>query len=385
VTVAGSSGSAGGAVDDEFLILEDSPGNTLDVLSNDDSGGGTPSISIDTTPTHGTLTLDAMQSITYVPDPGYIGRDSFTYSISDGVNPRSSATVSIEIQEVNDAPVAAPDAATGDEDTEIVIDALANDTDEERGDLSVDSVTTPGNGKARIRKDGKIAYAPNADFSGVDTFDYVVSDGQGGTATSTVTVTVSPINDAPQARDDRAHVEIGASVIIDALANDHDPDGPYALLIVTRQPEHGTASITYSNTIAYTPEPKYEGYDTIEYQYSDGLETATASISIAVGNVNSAPVAKDDQVVTTAGESVTIDVRANDKDADGDEMIVYGLTQPEHGKVTVDKGVVTYTPEPDFVGTDTFTYKVRDGKSGRDKATVQITVNPTKDRRPNDG
>jgi large repetitive protein len=384
MTVSGSPGSAGGAVDDEFLILEDSPGNTLDVLSNDDSGGGTPSISIDTTPAHGTLTLDAMQSITYVPDPGYIGRDGFTYSISNGGNPRSSATVSIEIQEVNDAPVAAPDAATGDEDSEIVIDVLANDTDEEGGDLSVDSVASPGNGKARIRKDGNIAYVPNADFSGVDTFDYVVSDGQGGTASSTITVTVNPINDAPQARDDRAHAEIGASIVIDALANDHDPDGPYALLTITRQPEHGTASITYSNTIAYTPMPKYEGYDTIEYQYSDGLETATASISIAVGNVNSAPVAKDDRVETTTGESVTIDVRANDKDADGDEMIVYGLTQPDHGEAAVENGVVTYTPEPGFVGTDSFTYKVRDGKSGRDKATVQVTVNPTKDRRSSD-
>jgi hypothetical protein len=129
---------------------------------------------------------------------------------------------------------------------------------------------------------------------------------------------------------------------------------------------------------------KYEGYDTIEYQYSDGLETATASISIAVGNVNSAPVAKDDRMETTTGESVTIDVRANDKDADGDEMIVYGLTKPDHGEVAVENGVVTYTPEPGFVGTDSFTYKVRDGKSGRDKATVQVTVNPTKGRRSSD-
>jgi len=385
VDVTGTAPTTGGAVDDEFLILEDSPGNTLDVLSNDPNpGGGTRSISIDTTPAHGTLTLDAVQNITYVPDIGYVGRDAFTYSISDGVNPRSSATVSIEIQEVNDPPVAAPDAATGTEDSEIVIDALANDTDEEGSELAVDSVTRPANGKVRVRNDGSIAYAPNPDFAGIDTFDYVVSDGQGGTATATVTVSVNPINDAPRAENDRVQMEVGAGMVIDALANDHDPDGPQALLTITKMPSHGTASLTAYNTIAYTPERKFEGYDTIEYQYSDGLESSSATITIAVGNANSAPAAKDDEVETTSGEPVAIDVRANDKDADGDKMIVYGLTRPEHGEVTIDGGIVTYSPEPGFVGTDTFTYKVRDGQGGRGKATVRVKVNPTHDRRAND-
>ena len=385
VDVTGTTSAPGGAVDDEFLILEDSPGNTIDVLSNDPNpGGGARSISIDTTPAHGTLTLDAMQNITYVPDSGYVGRDAFTYSISDGINPRSSATVSIEIQQVNDPPVAAPDAATGTEDSEIVIDALANDTDEEGAELAVDSVSKPANGKVRVRKDGSIAYAPNPDFTGVDAFDYVVSDGQGGTATATVTVTVNPINDAPRAKDDGVPTEVGAGVVIDALANDHDPDGPQAILTIRTMPSHGSAAVTAYNTISYTPEPKYEGYDTIEYQYSDGLESATAKITIAVGNANSAPAAKDDEVETTSGQPVAIEVSANDKDADGDEMIVYGLTRPEHGEVTIDRGVVTYTPEPGFVGADTFTYKVRDGKGGRDKATVRVSVNPSHDRRAND-
>ena len=173
-------------------------------------------------------------------------------------------------------------------------------------------------------------------------------------------------------------------MVIDAMANDHDPDGPQAILTITKMPSHGSAALTAYITISYAPEPNFEGYDTIEYQYSDGLESATAKITIAVGNANSAPAAKDDEVETRSGEPVAIDVRANDKDADGDEMIVYGLTRPEHGEVTIDGGVVTYTPEPGFVGADTFTYKVRDGKGGRDKATVRVSVNPSHDRRAND-
>jgi hypothetical protein len=385
VTVAQGTVQASGAADDEYLIIEDSPGNTLDVLSNDTlPGGTTPAISIDTTPAHGTLTLDAAQNITYVPEPGFSGRDSFTYSISDGVNPRSTATVSLEIQPANDAPVALPDTATGDEDAEITIAPLTNDTDEEGDDLTVGSVTQPANGVASIRRDRTVVYVPNADFAGIDAFDYVASDGNGGTATATITITVNPVNDAPKAVGDKIRTDIGVPAVIDVLANDHDPDGPQTLLSITTQPEHGSAIVTAFNTISYTPAPKFEGYDTIEYQLSDGLASATATVNITVGNPNSAPVAKDDEAATTQGESVTIAVLKNDKDRDGDDMTLYGLTNPTHGTITVEKSTVIYTPDPDFVGTDTFTYKVRDGKGGRDKAEVRITVNPVHDRRAND-
>jgi hypothetical protein len=385
VSVAQGAVRASGAADDEYLINEDSPGNTLDVLSNDTvPGGSTPSISIDTTPVHGTLTLDAGQNITYIPDPGFSGRDSFTYSISDGVNPRSIATVSLEIQPSNDAPVAVPDTATGDEDTEITINPLANDTDEEGDDLTVESVTQPANGVASIRRDGTVVYVPNADFTGIDAYDYVASDGNGGTATATVTISVDPVNDEPKPADDTARTDIGVAAVIDVLANDHDPDGPQTLLSITKQPEHGSAIVTAFNTISYTPESKFEGYDTIEYQLSDGLAVATASVNVTVGNPNSAPVAKDDEADTAQGQPVAIAVLKNDRDRDDDDMTIYGLTDPEHGAISVDKGVITYTPDRTFVGTDSFTYKVRDGKGGRDKAEVRITVNPVHDRRASD-
>jgi hypothetical protein len=385
VSVAQGAVRASGATDDEYLIIEDSPGNTLDVLSNDSvPGGTTPAISIDTTPAHGTLALDAAQNITYVPDPGFSGNDSFTYSISDGVNPRSTAVVSLEIQPANDAPVAAADSATGDEDTEIAIDPLANDTDEEGDELTVESVTQPANGAASVRRDGTVVYVPAADFAGFDSFDYVLSDGNGGTATATITITVNPVNDPPNPADDNARTDIGVATDIDVLANDHDPDGPQTLLSITKHPKHGSAIVTTSNTILYTPEPKFEGYDTIEYQLSDGLAAASATVDVAVGNPNSAPVAKDDEADTAQGQPVTIAVLKNDRDRDDDDMSLYGLTDPAHGTISVDKGVVTYTPDPNFVGTDSFTYKVRDGKGGRDKAEVRVTVNPAHDRRIND-
>jgi large repetitive protein len=385
VTVEKRATQATGAVDDEFLILEDSPGNTLDILSNDTvSSAAAVSISIDSAPSHGSVTLDAMQLVTYVPDASFSGQDSFTYSIGDGTNPRSSATVSIEVQAVNDLPVAAPDTVTIDEDTDIRIDAISNDSDPDGGLLTVESLTAPVNGTAVVARDGAISYQPRKDFSGIDSFDYVVGDDGGSTAISTITVTVNPINDAPTAADDKHRLEIDASEEIDVLQNDQDPDGPQVFLTIMAQPSHGSAFVTGNNTISYVPEAKFEGYDSVEYQYSDGYLSSSATVSITIGDPNTAPVAKDDLVRTVTDRPVEIAILKNDTDADDDELVIYGVTEPEHGTLTFDGSEFTYTPDPGFVGADSFTYKVRDDNGGRDRASVEIDVNPAKDRRSNE-
>lgn len=384
VTVSVTEGSerSSGAVDDEFLVTEGSPGNTLDILSNDLAPAtGVVSIAIDSAPEHGTVTLDAMQVVTYVPDAEFSGQDSFTYSISDGINPPSAATVSIEIQPVNDLPVAAPDAVVTDEDTEILIDAIDNDADSDGDVLEIESVTKPASGTARITRNGAIQYTPADNYAGLDSFDYVVSDEGGGTATSTVTITVNPVNDAPTAADDPYEMEIDGSALIDVLLNDEDPDGPLIVLTVVIRPSHGSAALTPYNTIQYLPDAGFEGYDKIEYQFSDGYATDVATVAITVGNPNSAPVAKDDRATTGTQEPVAIQVLKNDKDADGDALVLYGLTNPEHGTVAVKGDTVEYTPNPGFVGSDSFTYKVRDNQGGRDRGTVKIDVRPAKDRK----
>jgi hypothetical protein len=372
------------AVDDEYWVAEDSPGNTLDVTSNDEFPGEVaPYIAIDTTPESGTVILDALQQITYVPVPSFSGTDSFTYSLVDGSN-RSSATVFIEVQGANDSPTAQPDTATLAEDVAGAIDVLANDTDADGDELSVESIGTPVHGRAKVDKSGKIRYTPATDYAGVDTFTYLATDGHGATAESTVTITITAVNDPPGVGDDRLEVEIGVSGAVAVLDNDIDPDGPYSRVSIVVAPANGAAWVTTTNTITYAPNPGFEGYDSIEYQVSDGTAVATAEVQIVVGHPNSKPRARDDEIETSPDEPVVIDVKANDKDRDGDPLTVYAISEPSHGIAVGDGDSVVYTPDADFTGTDSFTYMVSDENGGRDLAKVQVTVSSPKDRRSGD-
>ena len=212
----------------------------------------------------------------------------------------------------------------------------------------------------------------------------MAADGQGGTATGTVSITITAVNDAPRLEDDRAETAVGESIVVNVLQNDSDPDGPQVWLTILAQPAHGSAAVASLNTISYAPARDYEGYDTFTYQYSDGYEVSTATVTVAVGDVNTAPEVKNDVAETASGEAVEIDLLANDRDADGDDLSTYGITDPNHGTIEVDDDTVTYTPEPDFIGIDEFTYKVSDGNGGRVRAKVKITVNPVQDRRSSD-
>jgi len=157
----------------------------------------------------------------------------------------------------NDDPTAVDDGATTDEDTAVIIDVLANDSDSDGDTLSVDSVSVPTNGLAVINGDQTVTYTPDADFNGSDSFTYTISDGQGGTATATVDVTVNAINDDPTAVDDEATTDEDTAVIIDVLANDSDRDGD-TLSVVDATTTPGTlVVINADQTITYTPDPDH--------------------------------------------------------------------------------------------------------------------------------
>ena len=203
------------------------------MLANDTDADGDPlTATLVTGPANGTLTLNADGSFTYTPNADFNGTDSFVYTASDGTASTGDITVTITVNAVNDAPVAADDAYTVDEDATLTIDAagglLANDTDVDGDALTAALVTGPANGTLTLNADGSFSYTPNADFNGTDTFTYSVSDGA-LTSEGTVTITVNPVNDAPVAVDDAYTVDEDATLTIDAaggvLANDTDVDG----------------------------------------------------------------------------------------------------------------------------------------------------------------
>ena len=178
-------------------------------------------------PGHGEATVNDDLTITYVPDDDFAGVDTFTYQITGPNGDTASATVTVEVGEVNDLPEANDDAATVDEDDSVIVDVLANDTDTEGLDPSSVTVGSgPVSGTVTIDPvTGVVTYTPDTDFAGSDAFIYTVADTDGVLVTATVTITVTPINDPPVAVNDSASTDEEVTALIAVLGNDSDIEG----------------------------------------------------------------------------------------------------------------------------------------------------------------
>jgi len=275
-------------------------------------------------------------------------------------------------------PIAKDDSANTTKNTPVVINVLANDRDPDGDPMTVTAVTTPAHGTATILSDNTIRYTPATGFTGTDGFLYTVSDGRGGSATAHVTVNVvTPANHPPVAVNDTATTTKNTPVAIAVLANDSDPDGDPLRVTSVTAPAHGTAAINTDNTVTYTPASGFTGSDGFNYTISDGRGgTATAHVSVTVTTAaNRAPTAMDDSATTNQNTAVTISVLANDSDPDGDTLTVTSVSAPAHGTaVKNSNGTITYSPASGFLGTDSFTYTISDGRGGTASATVTVFV-----------
>ncbi len=181
------------AVDDAYATDEDTPLVVAapGMLGNDsDPDGDTLRLVVVTLPRHGSGSIGSGGSFNYTPDANFNGVDSFTYRANDGLVNSNVATVTITVNPVNDPPVASDDSATTDENTPVTVDVLANDSDVDGDLLAVISVAAPANGTAVINPDGTVTYTPDPDYNGPDSFGYTAADGNGGSDTATVTITV---------------------------------------------------------------------------------------------------------------------------------------------------------------------------------------------------
>ena len=190
----------------------------------------------------------------------------------------------------------------------------------------------------------------------------------------------------PQAVDDTATTTPGESVDINVLANDSDPDPNDILSVVNNGlPENGSLEANADGTFTYTPETDFTGTDRFVYVISDSInDPVAATVNITVEPpANQPPEAGNDTATTTQGESVNINVLANDSDPDGDELTTAIGTQPESGTLAVNpNGTFTYTPNQGFTGTDSFTYTTSDGTNDPVTATINITVEPPDNTAP---
>ncbi|WP_186826968.1 tandem-95 repeat protein [Shimia ponticola] len=362
------------AEDDTAETDEDTP-VTIAVLDNDSDPDGDELEVIEATSPDGEVTINDDGTITFTPDENFNGDTTITYTVTDPGGNQDTATVNVTVNPVNDDPVAQDDTVEVDEDGEVTIPVLDNDSDVDGDDLEVIEATSP-DGEVTINDDGTITFEPNPDFNGDTTITYTVSDGNGGQDTATVNVTVNPVNDDPIANDDTAEVDEDGEVTIPVLDNDTDTDGDDLEVISATSPD-GDVTINDDGTITFEPNPNFNGDTTITYTVSDGNGGEdTATVNVTVNPVNDDPVANDDAESTDFETPVDITVLDNDTDVDGDDLEVTDATvDPAEGTVEInDDGTLTFTPADGFEGPATITYTVEDGNGGSDTATVTVTV-----------
>jgi len=193
---------------------------------------------------------------------------------------------------VNTAPVAVADTYTLDEDTPLVVDALAgllaNDSDAESDSLTIEVVDSPASGTLNLSGDGSFTYTPAPNVNGTVTFTYKLSDGTADSATVTVTLNITPANDAPVAVSQSYATAENTALTISApglLTGGSDVDGSDVLSAVKlTDPTSGTVTVNADGSFVYTPSSGFAGTDSFTFALSDGTtNSAPATVTIEVG------------------------------------------------------------------------------------------------------
>ncbi|OAH84752.1 hypothetical protein AXA70_21080 [Xanthomonas arboricola pv. juglandis] len=367
---------------DDVVDLKENGSVRIDPTANDwDINGDDLQAVLVCGPSHGRLSLNPDGTYTYTPDANWYGLDGFTYQAFDGQYRSNPAMVWIRVAPVNQAPVAAADAFTVRAGVATRLDVLANDSDVDGDGLTAKLATSPKNGTLIRNRDGSFSYTAKSGFVGTDTFTYVATDGALDSRPVTVSITVLAPNRAPVARDDKATTMAGAAVRINVLGNDSDADGDRLAALLVCAPSHGKLSLNADGSYTYTPDKGWYGTDSFSYRATDGdAQSGVAMVSITVQKVNRAPTAQSASFQVQKDGSVRIDFDCLVNDPDGDALTL-SLTNPSKGSLTRNRdGSYTYRPKSGFVGTDTFTYSVSDGKlTASASITLVVSKNPPRD------
>ena len=280
----------------------------------------------------------------------------------------NTVTVSLTITPVNDAPVAVADSFTVAEGSTTNLNLASNDTDADDGlDLSsITIVSGPTNGSLVVNADGTVDYTHDGSETVSDSFTYTIDDLSGATSnTVTVSLTITPINDAPIATADSFTVNEGSTTTLNLASNDTDADDglDLASIAIVSGPTNGSIVINADGTVDYTHDGSETVADSFTYTIDDlsGATSNTVTVSLTVTPVNDAPVAVTDSFTVDEGSTTTLNLAANDTDADDglDLTSIAIVSGPTNGSIVVNAdGTVDYTHDGSETVSDSFTYTI---------------------------
>ncbi|MDF4976462.1 tandem-95 repeat protein, partial [Vibrio parahaemolyticus] len=365
---------------DKTTVVEDTP-TIIKVLGNDTFEGKDKVVSLDAEngPKNGTVIVNNDGTVTYTPDDNYVGKDTFTYVVTSG-GVSESTTVEVNVTPVNDAPVAKDDTAITDEDTPVTIDVLPNDTDVDGDKLSIESASVPKEQGTVEVVNGKLVFTPAENFNGDAEITYTVTD-DALTDQATVKVTVNAVNDTPVVESNVADQTLAEdftpyTIDLNTVFSDVDNvDGELKFSVSG----NSNIQVAIVNGIAtITPTADWNGSETLTFTATDPSgESVSQTVDFTVTPV--ADIVADKATVVEDTPTI-IKVLGNDT-FEGDNKVVSldAENGPKNGTVIVNNdGTVTYTPDDNYVGKDTFTYIVTSGGVS-ESTTVEVNVTPVND------
>lgn len=391
IVTAADVGDAPTAFDDFITVLEDET-SRLDAIGNDiiaSEFSESASLRIDQ-PMNGEAEVTDQLVIEYRPTKDFFGKDSISYTLTYPNGKSSSAEISLTVENTNDKPLAVDDRFSALEDGGTIrLHVLANDSsgpDPEETLTIVPPTTTP-HGRILGHFNQVILYQPAEGFSGTDTFSYAVRDEGGEIAVARVDVIVRPTNDPPLARPDNVEITSIVEITdIDVLENDSiAPDvGEQLRVFDVSQGDFGGAVSINNNQVTYRPPSRYIPEDQFTYSVSDGNGgVAIGNVFVKIELVDREPIGQSDKF--TVNEDTTrnrLDVLANDQSG-GATIDSMELDRIEGfsglGTIEVEPTALFFSPQPNFVGTLTFNYRIREGKFESQPVSVEIEVLPVND------
>ena len=356
---------------EDTLLTVEAPG----VLAGaSDPDNGSMRAQVVSTTAHGALSLASDGSFTYMPALGYHGTDSFTFKATDGTLDSNTATVQLVVHSTNDAPVAASQAVSTDENRPTPVTLAASDAN---GDpLTYTIVKAPAHGML-IGTAPKLTYMPSPFYIGSDSFDFVANDGEIDSNVAVASINVDPAVYVPIESGDTFVTNEDSS--FEFTLAQADASGLPLFYQFFTPTAHGIVIDCGPALRRYVPNENYNGPDWITYTVSNALGTsAVRSLPVSMLPVNDAPVANAQEIAAT--EDTPIDIVLAGSDIEGTALTYTVLGDPAHGTISGMAPNLAYTPGPDFNGVDSFTFKATDAE-GLDSpdAMVSITVDAVED------
>ena len=349
----------------------------VDCLDITEPDGNDYFINIGNAPDDGTIDF-IDDCFTYIPDPSFAGTDEITVQVCDEYNDCTLAVITIIVQDVF---AAANDTVSVGNGGSTTITVLDNDTFPSESEITVNVVNEPSSGTLIDNGDGTFTYVADADFDGQVTFTYEICETDLGCETATVIVNV--INGLQATDDIDITTFVDTPIDIAILDNDIYPDAGVDIVIINSGDVNGVVTeVGNTGVYTYLPDPSFVGTDTFMYVISaTGFGSDTAIVIVTVLELPELPIALNDTAVVIAGNSVHIDVLANDTDPNTGNLTIVDIVETaNNGLATIEiNGTITYTPNTGFTGIDSFTYVVcnpdlGNGESICDTATVFVSV-----------